>query len=87
MLEDIKKMQGISHNEFDSIINDYIQAGLLDLKSIGIVNSKLTSSDFLIRTAIITFVLSNLDVNNSEMYYNSYMMQKDKLRHLREYIG
>lgn len=87
MLEDIKKMQGISHNEFDSIINDYIQAGLLDLKSIGIVNSKLTSSDFLIRTAIITFVLSILDVNNSEMYSNSYMMQKDKLRHLREYIG
>ena len=26
MLEEIKKIQGINHNEFDSIINDYIDS-------------------------------------------------------------
>ena len=38
-----------------------------------------------IETAIITYVLSFLDVDNSELYTNSYLLQKDTLRHLSEY--
>ena len=36
MLEEIKKIQGINHNEFDTTIDMWIEAAKLDLKSIGI---------------------------------------------------
>lgn len=85
MLEEIKKLQGISHNEFDTIINGYIEASSLDLIAIGIASDKVDNNDSLIHTARLTYVLSFLDVNNSEMYANSYRMQKDVLRHLNEY--
>lgn len=86
MLEEIKKIQGINHNEFDITIQSYIDSCKADLKAIGIVESKINEEDSLIRTAIYTYVLSFLDVNNSEIYSNSYALQKDALRHLKEYI-
>lgn len=85
MLEEIKKIQGINHNEFDNLINDWINAAKLDLESIGIVDTKVNENDSLINTAIRTYVLSFLDVKNSEMYSESYRYQKDKLRHITEY--
>lgn len=85
MLEEIKKIQGINHNEFDVIIKSYIDSAKLDLKAIGIAKDKVDAEDSLIKTAIYTYVLSFLDVNNSEMYSNSYNLQKDVLRHLDEY--
>lgn len=85
MLEEIKKIQGINHTEFDSIINNWIDAAKKDLKSIGIVDTKVNETDPLIKTAIRTYVLSFLDVKNSEMYSESYKYQKDELRHLTEY--
>lgn len=84
MLEKIKKIQGINHTEFDNMIQTWIDSAVLDLKSIGIVNTD--NPDKLIETAIITYVLSFLDVSNSELYANSYNLQKDKLRHTTEYI-
>ena len=87
MLNEIKKIQGINHNEFDSMINTWIESATLDLKSIGIVNTLVDNPDSLIQTAIITYVLSFIDVVNSEMYAKSYSMQKDVLRHLGEYNG
>ena len=86
MLEKIKKIQGISHNEFDTTIEMWIDAAKLDLESVGIVNALVESPDSLVQTAIITYVLSFLDVVNSELYANSYMYQKDALRHTKEYI-
>lgn len=86
MLEEIKKIQGINHNEFDSMIKTWIEAAEIDLKSIGIVDTFIDNPDNLIQTAIITFVLSQIDVTNSELYSNSYRLQKDKLRHIKEYI-
>ncbi len=85
MLEEIKKIQGINHTEFDSMINTWIQSAKLDLKNIGIVNSLVDNPDSLVQTAIITYVLSFIDVPNSEMYSKSYSLQKDVLRHLKEY--
>lgn len=85
MLEEIKKIQGINNEEFDSIINSFISSCELDLKLIGIAEDKINDSDSLIKTAILTYVLSFLDTKNSEMYANSYSMQKDVLRHLSEY--
>lgn len=87
MLENIKKIQGINHNEFDEMINTWINAAKLDLKSIGIVSTLVDNPDNLVETAIITYVLMFLDVNNSEMYAKSYSLQKDVLRHVNEYIG
>ena len=86
MLEKIKKIQGINHNEFDSTIEMWIGAAELDLKSIGIVDTLVNSPDELVTTAIVTYVLSMLDVTNAELYANSYALQKDTLRHLTEYI-
>ncbi len=85
MLEEIKKIQGICNNDFDNVINNSIASAKADLKAIGIVSSKIDKDDALIRTAILTYVLSFLDVNNSEMYANSYLLQKDVLRHISEY--
>lgn len=87
MLEEIKKIQGINHNEFDTMIQTWINAGKLDLKSIGIVDTLVDTPDDLVKTAIITYVLSQLDVVNAELYSNSYALQKDILRHLGGYIG
>jgi hypothetical protein len=86
MLEEIKKIQGINHDEFDDMINIWIEAAELDLKSIGIVDTLIDNPNSLIKTAIITYVLSFLDVNNANLYSNSYAIQKDVLRHTKEYI-
>lgn len=87
MLENIKKIQGINHNDFDDMINIWIKSAKLDLKSIGIVDTLVDTPDDLVTTAIITYVLSQLDVVNAELYSNSYALQKDVLRHLTEYIA
>jgi len=86
MLEKLKMIEGINHNDFDDVINLWINAAKLDLKSIGIVSTLVDSPDNLIETAIMTYVLSFLDVDNAEMYSKSYSLQKDVLRHLTEYI-
>ncbi len=86
MLDEIKKIQGINHTEFDTMINSWIASAKLDLKSIGIVSTLIDNPDKLVETAIITYVLSFLDVDNAEMYSKSYSIQKDVLRHLTEYI-
>lgn len=86
MLDEIKKIQGINHDEFDNMINTWINAAQLDLKSVGIVNTLINEPDSLVQTAIITYVLSFLDIPNSEMYAKSYSLQKDILRHLTEYM-
>lgn len=86
MLEEIKKIQGINHTDFDSTINMWIEAGKQDLIGIGIVDTLVINPDSLIKTAIITFVLSQLDVDNAELYSNSYLLQKDALRRKIEYF-
>lgn len=87
MLQEIKKIQGINHNEFDSMINTWIESAKLDLQSIGIVDTKVNNPDSLVQTAIITYVLSFLDITNAELYAQSYALQKDVLRHYTEYNG
>ena len=87
ILQKLKKIQGISHNEFDSTIQMWIDAGKQDLKRIGIVSALVDNPDSLVETAIITYALSQLDIANKEMYENSYSYQLDTLRHIKEYIG
>lgn len=86
MLDEIKKIQGINHSDFDSMINLWIESARLDLKGIGIVDTLVDNPNSLIQTAIITYVLSFIDVVNAELYANSYALQKDVLRHTSEYI-
>lgn len=87
ILQKLKKIQGISHDEFDSTIQMWIDAGKQDLKRIGIVSALVDNPDSLVETAIITYALSQLDIANKEMYENSYSYQLDTLRHIKEYIG
>lgn len=87
MLDEIKKIQGINHTEFDTMIQTWINAAKLDLKSIGIVDTLIDTPDDLVKTAIITYTLSQLDVVNAELYSSSYNLQKDILRHLGGYTG
>ena len=86
MLDEIKKIEGINHDEFDDMINIWIESAQLDLKGIGIVNTLIDNPNSLIKNAIITYVLSFLDVSNSDMYNQSYQLKKDVLRHTTEYI-
>lgn len=86
MLDEIKKIQGINHTEFDTVIQNWIDSAMLDLKSIGIVDTFVNNPDSLIKTAIITYVLGFLDIANADLYSNSYALQKDVLRHTKEYI-
>lgn len=86
MLDEIKKIQGINHTEFDTIIQNWIDSAKLDLKSIGIVDTFVNNPDSLINTAIITYVLGFLDIANADLYSNSYALQKDVLRHTKEYM-
>jgi len=88
MLDEIKKIQGINHNDFDTTITMWINAGKQELINIGINQTLVNSdSDNLIKTTVICFVLSQLDVVNSEMYSNSYALLKDTLRHIGAYNG
>lgn len=88
MLDEIKKIQGINHTDFDNMINTWINSAKLDLKGVGIVDTLIDAQtpDALIQTAIITYVLSFLDVSNAELYAQSYSLQKDVLRHSKEYM-
>lgn len=85
MLEDLKRALGFNNNEFDSIITNYIEAAKLDLEMTGISKSKIVETDKLIYSAIMTFVKSKFDIENSEMFTDSYLLQKDCLRHYSSY--
>ena len=86
MLEDIKKIMGFNNTEFDSIINMYIKSGKQDLIETGNASYRVNESDPLIYSAIVSYVLSLLDVPNAELYANTYSLQKDELRHFNEYM-
>ena len=87
MLEDIKKALGLNNTDLDSIINNYIEASKLDLEAAGILKEKIVDTDKLIYSAIFCFVQSKFDIDNSEMFLNSYNLQKDCLRHNTKYIS
>ena len=86
MLNDIKKIMGFNNTEFDSIIGMYIKSGKQDLIEMGIASYRVNESDPLIYSAIVSYVLSHLDVPNAELYANTYSLQKDELRHFSEYM-
>lgn len=88
MLNDIKKILGINHAQFDFIYQTYIEAGKKDLIEAGIVSTKVVESDPLIYSALVSFVLSMCDTYEyREMSANAYALQKDQLRHYGDYIA
>lgn len=86
MLEDLKKVLGFNNDEFDDLITNYIETAKMDLEMAGISKSKIIEEDKLIYSAIITFVKSKFDIENSEMFTDSYLLQKEHLRHYSDYI-
>lgn len=87
MLDDIKTILGIVNSEaFDDILTMYIATAKADLRSAGIIESKITEQDPLIYSAIVSFVLSMADTYEyRELSANCYALQKDQLRHYQEY--
>lgn len=82
MVDAIKMLMGITNDDFDSIIEGYISSAKQDLNMVGV---SVDETDALTMSAIQTYVLMMLDTPNSEMYANSYSLQKDALRHYGEY--
>lgn len=85
MLAEVKKILGLSNEEFDTTIEAFINGAKKDLVSVGIVEAKVIESDPLIKIAIITYVKSQFDERNRESLQNSYDIQKDNLRRKSEY--
>lgn len=85
---DIKLALGdIASTRFDGLIDRFINAGKLDLKEAGIIESKIVESDALIYGALFYFVLSMIDTYDCrELAMNTYALQKDQLRHYTDYI-
>ena len=84
--DDIKKILGICNNEFDTIITNYVQAGKLDLQEAGIIQEKIVDTDTLIYSALVSFVLSMIDTYEyRELNASAYALQKDQLRHYKDY--
>ena len=86
MLSDIKLILGITSSSFDAILNQYIASAKLDLEMSGIASDRIVESDALIYSAIVSYVLSMVDTYEyRELSANSYLLQKDQLRHYTEY--
>lgn len=86
MLNDVKKVLGINNTQFDVIIQTFIEAGKKDLIEAGVIQSKVVETDPLIYSALISFVLSMLDTYEyRELSANAYALQKDQLRHYKDY--
>lgn len=82
----IKKILGLNNYEFDDLIDSYINAAKKDLELVGIKKEKITDEDPIIFSAIVCYVKSQYDPENSQLYMDSYNLQKDSLRRYREYI-
>ena len=87
MLDDVKKLLGINHSEYDSIISGFIRSGKEDLASVGIALSLIDTVETetpveLIKTAVLTYVLSHVDEDNKSGLSESYDKQKDSLRRM-----
>ena len=54
LLDKIKKIQGINHDEFDDTIKMWIQAAEIDLKSVGIVDTLVDNYDSLVQIRELT---------------------------------
>jgi len=83
ILDDVKVALRIAAttNDFDTEIQDLINAAIADLKMAGVVADKAVDSDALIKRAIVTYCKSHFGYDNpdAERFLESYLMLK---RHL-----
>lgn len=97
MLNEVKKMLGITNSDFDTVITGYIESAKEDLRSVGIASSLIDlieddaeieegeTRQTLIKTAVITYVQSLFDIEFKDAYQKSYDIQKDALRKKEDY--
>ena len=83
MLEVVKDALRVSGNEFDTEINDLIEACMLDLKTSGVASSYTEESNDnkLVKRAIINYCKAEFGFDNaeSEKYRQAYESLKAKL--------
>lgn len=88
MLEDIKKTLRVSGNDLDTEIQDLIDAAKSDLKLSGVLESKITDTDPLIKRSITVYCKANFgyeDTKLTERFEQSYIMLKQHLTLSQEY--
>lgn len=86
ILSDVKLILGYSTNKLDTILTNYIEAGKLDLIEQGIKPELVVESNALVYSALISFVLSMVDTYEyRELSANAYALQKDQLRHYKDF--
>lgn len=79
MLGDVKLSLRISTDDFDTEIQDLIEAAKIDLNISGV--NKIKDSDFLIKRAIICYCKAHFGYDNpdAERFEESYIMLKQHL--------
>lgn len=87
LVGDVKLALGdLATDKFDSIIENFINAGKKDLVEAGINENKVVESDPLIYSALMSFCLSMCEnYEYRELNANAYALQKDQLRHYEDY--
>jgi len=88
LLDDVKNVLRVSGNDLDIEVIDLIDAAKEDLKLSGILESRVTEVDPLIKRAIIVYCKANFGWDNpeAERLQNSYDMLKAHLSSSTDYI-
>ena len=83
ILNDVKVALRIAATtaDFDTEIQDLINAAIADLKMAGVVDDKAVDSDALIKRAIVTYCKSHFGYDNpdADRFIESYLMLKKHL--------
>ena len=66
LLDDVKKALRISNAEYNTEVQDLIDASKLDLKITGIVETKIIDTDSLIKRAITLYCKAHFGYNNPD---------------------
>lgn len=84
--DDIKLFMGINDNGFDTIIENFISSGKSDMQSQGIPTELILETDRLVYSALFSYVMANLDTENSMMYFDTYRIKLDQIRKNIDYV-
>lgn len=87
LIDDVKDSLRVDGNDLDGEISDLISAAKADLKLSGVLESKITDTDPLIKRAITVYVKANFGWDNSDAdrFTKSYEMLKMHLTLTAEY--
>lgn len=84
--DDIKLFMGINTTGFDEIIDNFIDSAKTDMQAQGIPAELVVETDRLVYSALFSYVMANLDTDNSAMYFDVYRIKCDQIRKNTSYM-